>query len=70
MAQATSKKPVPEKRRNSGSRKKEKLLDPGQPRVNVAETGGEFAGRHPAPDEPDIVRPGTGGQATGQTTRS
>jgi hypothetical protein len=49
---------------------KKPLLDPNQPREDVTETGGEYAGKHPTESNPDIVKPGTGGQATGQTTRS
>ena len=49
---------------------KKRLLDPDQPREDVTETGGEYAGRHPTESSPDIVKPGTGAQATGQTTRS
>lgn len=52
------------------SGKKKKMLDPHAPRVNVTDTGGEYAGGHPEPDErgPDIVHPGPDTQAPGQTT--
>ncbi|HEY3636993.1 MAG TPA: hypothetical protein VGK90_02490 [Rhizomicrobium sp.] len=47
---------------------KKKMLDPDQPREDVAETG--EGGKRPPESSPDLVKPGTGAQATGQTTRS
>jgi hypothetical protein len=44
------------------------LLDPNQSREDATETGGEYAGRYPRDSGPDIVRPGVGGEAEGQTT--
>ncbi|HEX4159773.1 MAG TPA: hypothetical protein VHY79_15005 [Rhizomicrobium sp.] len=44
------------------------LLDPNQPREDVTETGGEYAGRYPTDNGPGIVSPGTHVQADGQTT--
>ncbi|MGH6888959.1 MAG: hypothetical protein ACREHF_07155 [Rhizomicrobium sp.] len=55
-----------------GRQKKQKrLLDPDQPRITVTNSGGEYAGRHPTPDEdgPDIVQPG-GTSTSNETTRS
>lgn len=47
------------------------LLDPDKPRITVTDTGGAYAGRHPAPDEsgPDIVQPG-GATTSNETTRA
>jgi hypothetical protein len=52
--------------------RKKWLLDPHQPRITVTKTDRKFAGEHPTPNDrsPDIVKPGTGAQAAGQTTRS
>ena len=51
---------------------KDRLREPSAPRVDVKKTDRKFADQHPTPNDrgPDIVKPGTGGQATGQTTRS
>jgi hypothetical protein len=49
-------------------KKKKPLLDPKQPREDVTETGGEYAGRYPNESSPGIVSPGTHVQADGQTT--
>jgi hypothetical protein len=53
------------------TKKRKRLLDPNQPRLNVTDTGGEYAGRHPTPDEsgPDIVQPG-GATTSNETTRA
>jgi hypothetical protein len=58
------------KKTETESGKKRMLLDPDAPRENVTDTGGEYAGRHPEPREegPDIVHPGPGGLAPGQTS--
>ena len=56
---------------NSQKRMEEKrkpLLDPNQPREDVTETGGEYAGKYTADKGPGIVSPGPGTQADGQTT--
>ncbi|HEY3779370.1 MAG TPA: hypothetical protein VGL35_15060 [Rhizomicrobium sp.] len=52
-------------------KKRKSLLDPNKPRITVTNTGGEYAGRHPTPDEggPDIVQPG-GATTTNETTRA
>lgn len=47
--------------------KKKLLLDPNQPREDVTETGGEYAGRYPTDGGPGIASPGTHVQADGQT---
>jgi hypothetical protein len=54
-----------------GQHKRKNLLDPEQPRITVTDTGGEYAGRHPTPDEegPDIVQPG-GATTSNETTRA
>jgi hypothetical protein len=49
-------------------KKKKPLLDPNQPREDVTETGGEYAGKYPTDSGPGIITPGTGVQADGQTT--
>lgn len=60
------------KRQEEEKSGKKRLLDPKQPREDVTETGGEYAGKHgePGKNGPDIVHPGPGAQAPGQTTRS
>lgn len=61
----------PKENEKGGERKHKPLLDPKQPRINVGDTGGEYAGRHPTPDEdgPDIVQPG-GATTSNETTRA
>jgi hypothetical protein len=50
---------------------KDRLRD-AKARADVKQTDRKFADQHPTPDDhsPDIVKPGTGAQATGQVTRS
>ncbi len=55
-------------KRTEPEKKRKPLLDPNQPREDVTETGGEYAGKYPTDSGPDIVKPGTGTQAEGQTT--
>lgn len=49
---------------------KDRLRD--KPRADVRKADREFADQHPTPNDhsPDIVKPGTGAQATGQVTRN
>ena len=51
---------------------KDRLRDPGAPKADVTKQDRKFADQHLTPNDhsPDIVKPGTGAQATGQTTRS
>lgn len=55
-------------KRTETEKKKKPLLDPNQPREDVTETGGEYAGKYPTDRGPGIVNPGPGTQADGQTT--
>ena len=57
-------------KRKTETPKRKPLLDPNGPRVNVTDTGGEYAGRRPESQQegPGIVHPGAGGEAAGQTT--
>lgn len=50
----------------------DKPADKDEAHVAVIGEDRKFADQHPTPNDhgPDIVRPGTGAQATGQTTRS
>lgn len=54
-----------------GNQKPKPLLDPKQPRITVTDTGGNYAGRHPTPEEsgPEIVQPG-GATTRNETTRA
>ena len=51
---------------------KDRLRDSKAPRADVKKADRKFADQHPTPDDhsPDIVKPGTGAQATGQVSRS
>jgi hypothetical protein len=55
-------------KQTEAEKKTKPLLDPNQPREDVTETGGEYAGKYPADNGPGIAGPGTHVQADGQTT--
>ena len=51
---------------------RDQLRDPHAPKADVTKHDRKFADQHPTPNDhsPDVVKPGTGAQATGQVTRS
>jgi hypothetical protein len=59
---------MPSEKQTEAEKKIKPLLDPNQPREDVTETGGNYAGRYPTDSGPGIASPDTRVQADGQTT--
>jgi hypothetical protein len=55
-------------KQTEAEKKRKPLLDPNQPREDVTETGGNYAGRYPTDGGPGLASPDAHVQADGQTT--